>query len=85
MQNKQTKVKNERISQQYYYPSLNDWEILSAISYCNSILDKKTLVHEAAFVDMCFFFFNGNEKATINSLIEVKRLYEEEYSKRHSN
>ena len=84
MRNKETKVKNERITQ-FCYPKLNDWEILSAISYCNSILNKKTLAFEAEFIDMCFFFFDGNEKATLDSLAEVKQLYETEYLKRHIN
>ena len=78
------KVKNESISH-FYYLYLDDWEILSAISYCNNVFNKKTTAHRDEFVDICFFFFDGNEKAATDSLKQVIDLYKEEYSKRHAN
>ncbi len=69
----------------YLYPLLDDWQLISSISYCNSILNRKTEFHKTEFFDMCFYLFDGDEKRAMDSLIEVKQLYEKEYLKRHSN
>ena len=40
---------------------------------------------EEEFYDLCFFFFDGDEDATTLILQKVKKLYLDEYSKRHCN
>jgi hypothetical protein len=64
---------------------LNDWEILSAFTYCNKVIKKETFLMEEEFYDLCFFFFDGDEDATTLILQKVKKLYLDEYSKRHCN
>jgi hypothetical protein len=78
------KVKHERISK-YYFPHLSDEEILSAITYCKRILDRKDLVYIEEFNDICFFFYEGNIENTEDSIKEILDLYTVEYMKRRSN
>lgn len=77
-------VKNERVFPQFI-SQLNDWEILSAFTYCNKVLKKEDFLFEEEFYDICFFFFEGDEEQTIDVLETVKKLYLQEYSKRHAN
>lgn len=81
MHKRSAKVK-ESISH-FYYPNLTDWEILSAISYCNNVVCKTNYAGE--LMDISFFFFDGDERAALAALKEVKELYVEEYLKRHAN
>ena len=77
-------VKSKRISQ-FYYPNLSDWEILSALTYCNKVIERKTEEYRAEYSNMCFIFFNGDEKAMLQSINEIRALYLTEYSNRHIN
>lgn len=84
MNNKKSIANNKRISQ-FYFPNLSDWEILSAVKYCNKVIEKKTAEYKEEYFNMCLFFFNGNEEIMLKSINEVKSLYIEEYSNRHIN
>jgi hypothetical protein len=68
-----------------YISTLSDWEILSAIAYCNKLTTRTSLKFEEEFLDMCFFFFDGDEIDTFNSIKTVKDSYIQEYAKRHAN
>jgi len=79
-------VKNERIfPDPLIISQLNDWEILSAFTYCNKVIKKESFFMEEEFYDLCFFFFNGDEDETNLILQSVKKLYLDEYLKRHCN
>ena len=77
-------VKHERISK-YYFPHLSDEEILSAITHCKKILDRKELPYIEEFNDICFFFYEGDIQLAENSIKEILDLYTTEYMKRRSN
>ena len=77
------KVK-KRISQEFV-AQLSDWEILTAFTYTDRILRRENSMFEEEFNDLCFFFFDGDVKSTLQSLQEVKELYIKEYSIRHQN
>ena len=77
-------VKNERVFPQFV-SQLTDWEILSAFTYCNKVLHREDFLFEEEFYDLCFFFFDGDEQETERILESVKKLYLDEYSKRHAN
>lgn len=79
-----TKVKYERISK-FYVPHLSDGEILSAVTYCKRVLDRKDLIFIEEFNDICFFFYEGDAKATEKSINEIIELYTKEYMKRRIN
>lgn len=68
-----------------YISTLSDWEILSAIAYCNKLTERTSLKFEEEFLDMCFFFFDGDEIDASNSIESVKDSYMQEYAKRHAN
>ena len=77
-------MQRENISN-WFISQLTDWEILSAYKYCNMILDKESVHAQIEFDDMCFFLFDGNKKITSLAIEEAKKIYCEEYSKRHIN
>ena len=77
---------NERIfPDSLVISQLTDWEILSAFTYCNKVIKKETFLMKEEFYDLCFFFFDGDEDTTALILQKVKKLYLDEYFKRHCN
>lgn len=77
-------MKSEGISK-FYYPNLSDWEILSAITYCNKVVERRTPEYEEEYFNLCLLFFNGNEQALIETVTDMIDLYMKEYSNRHIN
>jgi hypothetical protein len=65
-----TKVEYERISK-FYFPHLSDEEILSAVTYCKKVLDRKDLIFIEEFNDICFFFYESDIKTTEKSINEI--------------
>lgn len=68
-----------------FISQLDDWEIISAYSYANSLITRKSFLAKEEFEDLSFFFFDGDSKMATLALEEAKQIYTSIFSKRHSN
>lgn len=78
-------VKSEKLLQYQHHHLLDDFEILAALSYTKRLINKKDPKSRLEFKDLSSFFFGGDENAAMNTLLEIDKLYQNEYFKRHQN
>ena len=76
-------VKSEKLLQ--IHQSLEDFELLSVISYCQKILDKPNKDFEEEFNHLVSFFFGDDVELAIKTLQNINEIYKNEYFKRHQN
>ena len=79
------RVKNKRIAVESYVKFLSDTEILSAAFFCKKLVDREDKLSREEFSDICFFFFDGDEKATEIALGGILDMYFNEYMSRRIN
>jgi hypothetical protein len=68
-----------------YLSQMSDWEILNAYIYAAKVLRRETLAESEEFKTISFFFFEEDENSTIRAFEKIKKLYFDEYLKRHCN
>ena len=85
LNNKTMIVKDEKFLTENYAKSLSDDEILSTIIFCKNLIEKKDLLSTEEFLDICFFFFDGDETFAKITLCEIKNMYVKEYMQRRIN
>lgn len=75
-------TRDYKILQVAYCELLNDFELISAISYCRKLIQNQ---YNSEFEDFCTFFFDGNIQEANSIISNVCTIYENEYFRRHAN
>jgi len=68
-----------------FISQLTDWELISAYSFCNKLLNPRTFLEREEFEDICFFFFESDFMEAQNTLYDIREMYIKEFNKRHLN
>lgn len=64
---------------------LSDWELVSALSFCNKILDPSTVEELVESESICMFFFEGDEEMSKFMMSRIRDTYMKEFTKRRYN
>jgi hypothetical protein len=64
---------------------LSDWELLHGFSFCQEMIEGTSEEAFLEFHQICNFFHSGDEQATLQTIQLVKKIYKDEYDKRHCN
>lgn len=75
-------TRDYKILQVAYCELLNDFELISAITYCRNLVQNQ---YSSDFEDFCTFFFDGNSQEARSTISNVREIYAAEYFRRHIN